>query len=140
MPRVASFDEIGVLGSALGAATRRHEVITDNLSNVNTPGFRRAEVQFEEILSRALHGPQPLDLRRTDSRHLSARGSVRLDEVSPRVIVEVDTYARNDRSNVNPEIENIEMAKNSMWAQALSTRLRQKLQQVREVIQRSAGA
>lgn len=141
MTRVLSYDKIRILENALLAASKRHEAIAHNIANANTPGFRRTEVRFEDALARALGGPHPLDLRRTDPRHLpGAAERIAPEEVRAEIVLEADTYARNDRSNVNPEIEMVEMAKNSMWAQAVSARLRGALQGIREIIQRSGGA
>ncbi|MBV1787728.1 flagellar basal body rod protein FlgB [Marinobacterium sp. D7] len=39
---------------ALDAAKLRHEVIANNIANVNTPGFYAKRMQFEELLSGAL--------------------------------------------------------------------------------------
>lgn len=140
MARVVTYDQMGIMSRALEAASTRHRVLADNLANVNTPGFRRGEVQFESLLARALDGPQPLELTRTDPRHLPARGRVTLEDARPRILVRTDRFARNDRSNVNPEVEMVEMAKNTMWAQALSARTRQMIQGMREIIARSGGA
>jgi len=51
------FDEMRIatlLGQALGAAELRHQVIANNLANVDTPGFRAQRVVFEELLAEAL--------------------------------------------------------------------------------------
>ena len=55
--RWAMFDEMRIetlLGKALGAAELRHQVIANNLANVDTPGFRAQRVVFEELLAQAL--------------------------------------------------------------------------------------
>ncbi len=36
--------------SALDRTTKRHSLIADNLANVNTPGFKRKDVDFNVIL------------------------------------------------------------------------------------------
>jgi flagellar basal-body rod protein FlgB len=43
-----------ILENALSAATLRQQVISNNIANVNTPGFRPAAVAFEEQLKQAM--------------------------------------------------------------------------------------
>ena len=42
------------LDAALGAAGKRQEVLSNNLANVNTPGYKRLDVNFDETLSKAI--------------------------------------------------------------------------------------
>ena len=39
------------LGRGLQAANLRHEVISNNIANVNTPNFKRSAVNFEDLLA-----------------------------------------------------------------------------------------
>lgn len=43
-----------IMENALNAATLRQQVISNNITNVNTPGFRPAAVAFEEQLKQAM--------------------------------------------------------------------------------------
>ena len=43
-----------VLEKALDGSSSRHRVLANNIANVNTPGFKRGEVSFQEELRRAL--------------------------------------------------------------------------------------
>lgn len=47
-----------LLGLALDAASMRQQAIAQNIANVNTPGYRRASVSFEERMV-ALAGEPP---------------------------------------------------------------------------------
>ncbi len=49
-------------------AAARQAVAASNLANVNTPGYRAREADFEQTLDGKLGGD---DLRLTDSRHLA---------------------------------------------------------------------
>jgi flagellar basal-body rod protein FlgB len=51
---VKRHDAIGLLEAGLRAASLRQSVIASNLANMETPGFRRGEVQFESILADAM--------------------------------------------------------------------------------------
>ncbi|MBD5459783.1 MAG: flagellar basal body rod protein FlgB, partial [Lachnospiraceae bacterium] len=49
-----AFDYINVLDRAADAAWIRHEAISNNISNVSTPGYKRQDVAFESELRKAL--------------------------------------------------------------------------------------
>ena len=48
------FDYVNVLGKAADAAWQRNEIISNNMSNVNTPGYKRKDIDFESRLRQAL--------------------------------------------------------------------------------------
>jgi flagellar basal-body rod protein FlgB len=48
---------IGLLGRVMDAAALRHKVIAQNVANVNTPGYRRLAVEFEDELAKELGAP-----------------------------------------------------------------------------------
>ena len=43
------------LSRGLEAANMRHEVISNNIANVNTPNFKRSAVNFEDLLAKELN-------------------------------------------------------------------------------------
>lgn len=47
---------LGLLEHLLNAAGLRHRVISQNVANVNTPGYKRLEVAFDSSLAKALSG------------------------------------------------------------------------------------
>ena len=44
-----AFNYVNVLDKALDASWTRNSVIANNIANVDTPGFKRQDVKFEEI-------------------------------------------------------------------------------------------
>ena len=46
-------DMITILSKAMDGLSVRHQVIADNIANVDTPGFKAGDVRFEEELSSA---------------------------------------------------------------------------------------
>ena len=61
------------LSRGLEAANMRHEVISNNIANVNTPNFKRSAVNFEDLLAKELNigdNQNKLKLVRTNDRHL----------------------------------------------------------------------
>ena len=49
-----AYSYINVLDKALDASNLRETVITNNLANINTPGYKRREVDFESLLHQEL--------------------------------------------------------------------------------------
>lgn len=58
--------QVSVLEQALSAASLRQKVISNNIANVNTPGFKKSNVIFEDLLQEAING-EKLQLTRTQN-------------------------------------------------------------------------
>jgi flagellar basal-body rod protein FlgB len=105
--------QIGLLAKLLDVSHLRHEVIAQNVANVNTPGYHRQEVQFEEALARALEAGQP-------NTSLA---------VQPQIATPPGGVERRDGNNVDIDIEMGQLTKNSLlyrvYAQVLTVQLAQ---------------
>lgn len=86
---------INNLGNALSRTTYRQGLLTKNLANVNTPGYKREDTDF------AIHleGEQNRSLRgiRGLSELQSSQGSLRLDGNSVDLEQEVVSMAENQQ-------------------------------------------
>jgi flagellar basal-body rod protein FlgB len=51
---------VDILDAGLRASLMRQKVVANNLANVDTPGFRRNDVEFEDVLANALDSPTGL--------------------------------------------------------------------------------
>ena len=122
------------LGRGLAAATMRHEVISNNIANVNTPNFKRSAVNFEDLLAKELHldnDDRRLDMVRTHDRHLpmALPGQV-------HAVIEEDgtTTMRVDNNNVDIDIEMAGLAKNQLYYNAMTTELGSFINRMKGVI------
>lgn len=108
------FDEtiIGVLKKGIEGTNLRHEAISNNIANVDTPKYKRATVQFEEQLKRALRGGGIIG-QRTHESHFVIGGPESIDFVRPRVDIDNHTRFRADKNNVNIDEEMADLAENS---------------------------
>ena len=88
----------------MSASSLRAKVIAGNLANQNTPGFKRREVRFEQLLSQQLE-----------------RGSADLSRVPIEVSQDETTPARPDGNNVEAEAEVAAMRENLLRYQLYST-------------------
>lgn len=85
----------------------RQRVIANNLANVNTPGFKKSFVSFEEQLQTELN-KKGLTLKTTHARHL---GAVKHPaEVEPKVVRVTNTSLTPDGNNVNIDEEMVNTA------------------------------
>ncbi len=48
------FDYVRILDKAADASWQRNAAISNNLANVDTPGYKRQDVAFESVLKEAL--------------------------------------------------------------------------------------
>lgn len=110
---------VSVLEQALSASSLRQQVTSNNISNVNTPGFKKSEVAFEDLLQNAM-GDEKLQMTKTDSHHLSSQ-----QEGIPKPVVNVvgNTSFRTDGSNVDIDIEMANLAKNNIYYNAVVQQL-----------------
>jgi flagellar basal-body rod protein FlgB len=95
----------------LDAAAFRQKVISNNVANVDTPYFKRSDVQFEELLSKELN-KKSIQGRRTDYRHIPI-GQVTAS-TSPEVVADETTMMNNNLNNVDIDYEMALLAKNQL--------------------------
>jgi flagellar basal-body rod protein FlgB len=134
--RLLSTQSQVILEQALRASGLTHEVIAHNLANVNTPGFKRSEVIFQDKLAVALselEGGQT-KLTRTHASHLPGGEGSSLREVDPEVVVRAETSLRPDGNNVDLDSEIVKLSQNQLLYRSLTQILRMKLAQLRTVI------
>ena len=122
------FDYVNVLDKALDASALRHEAISNNLSNVDTPNYKRQDVNFETQLAKALR----------HSRYTSMDAKVadlkmrRLDPIPYR---EYTGFSyRIDGNNVDPDTEGVYLAKNQIVYQGLEQSVSQEFKNLQLVM------
>jgi flagellar basal-body rod protein FlgB len=89
------------LEAALRGSSLRQTLLTDNLANVNTPGYQRKDVDFHAALASAQRTGEPLE---------SVAFSPNVD--SSRTV-------RPDGSGIDPDQESADLAENALEYQAL---------------------
>ena len=115
---ILSSPQEAVLEKALAAASLRHKVISNNIANVNTPGFKKSDVVFENELAMAMSGGRAA-MSRTHSRHLPGRSGGQI----PAIVTDNATSLRTDGNNVDIDAEMAGIAKNSIYYDAVAQQL-----------------
>ena len=117
-----AFDYINVLDKAADAAWLRNEVISNNIANADTPGYKRQDVDFESQLNKALG--------KADADNMDAKvASLRRRELEPATHSDFSEYDyRLDENNVDIQVENVNLAKNQLKYNGLMTSVRMEFQ------------
>ena len=110
---MSAHSQIGLLAKLLDVSQLRHEVIAQNVANVNTPGYHRQDVRFEDAFARALEAGQ----------------SSSAWALQPEVVTQHGASERLDGNNVDIDVEMGQLTKNSLlykvYAQILAVQLAQ---------------
>lgn len=103
---------INNLSNALDGAAKRHQVISNNIANVDVPNFKRSDVPFQEELKKAIERSQgpTLNVATTNKKHMAGIDN---NEVNFVTVQETALTFRNDGNNVDIEKEMVEMTKNN---------------------------
>lgn len=109
---------IPLLHKGMRAYSMRQKSIADNIANVDTPGFRRSEVTFEEDLKKALD-KKGVKGYITDERHIEI-GRPEIEKVKPKYIVPKDPSLKSGMNNVDIDKEMAALAKNQINYQSAS--------------------
>ena len=113
MINTSNFDYINVLDKAADGAWLRNEAISNNIANATTPNYKRQDVAFEDALRASILGATEGSL---DKKVHNAD----LSTVRPRVFTDSGQVSyRLDGNNVDPENENIQLAKNQLYYQGI---------------------
>lgn len=126
-----------LLEKGLDASLVRQQVISDNIANVDTPGFKRTEVTFESQMQRALNSEQeprfPVNL--TQKGHIDFFKPLDYRDVRAKLVIEHFTNYRNDKNNVDIEKEISDAVKNSLKYKAMTQRLNSSFRAMEMVLQ-----
>jgi flagellar basal-body rod protein FlgB len=121
-----AFNYINVLDKAAGASWKRHEIISNNIANVDTPGYKRKDVQFESYLMSSIMGDNSLDKR-------IARADLR--SLEPTVYTDnANLSFRLDGNNVDIDTENAYLAENQIRYYTLIDSMTQEFSRLKMVL------
>ena len=108
-----AYNYINVLTKAADASWTRNEIITNNLANVDTPGYKRKDVSFQNYLLQELTSGDSTSLRNrvndVEVGNLNATVYTDFSELSYRL----------DGNNVDIDTENVEFASNQLYYQTV---------------------
>lgn len=109
---------MGLLVRVLDGCAERHRILAANVANADTPGYKRMDLCFADVLRRALGS--------------GGRGAISKARWRPEV--DVKSPSRADGNNVCLDIEMTEIAKNRLLYETTVAALRRKIALVRSAI------
>lgn len=112
---------IQLLQNAMGAAQLRQSVYANNIANVDTPGYKRQDVNFESVLastmgdsSQGAFGQRYIPIGNQANLNMS-----QALQVQPQVVQDTTTTVDNNGNNVDVDAEMSKLAENQIHYNAL---------------------
>ena len=122
------FDYINVMGKTADASWKRNEILANNIANVDTPRYKRQDINFEAQLRQALG----------NSRYESVDdkvGSLHVEDLQARVYTDAANFSyRLDGNNVDIDTENAALAGNQLKYNALVDSINQEFSMIKAVM------
>ena len=87
-----------IMQKMLDVLSLRHELISNNITNINTPGFRRKDIDFQAQLSSLMESDDTNAIR----------------SFKPEIIEPTDTLVKSDMNNVDIDKEITSLTKNTL--------------------------
>ncbi|MEY7998719.1 flagellar basal body rod protein FlgB [Clostridium sp. Mt-5] len=116
-----------LLQKGLDASQARSSATADNIANINTAGYKRKYVTFEESLKKSM---DDLELKTDNEKHMKI-GS---DYGAVDVKTDNSTSMREDGNNVDIDNEMVNQSANALMYNALVTQINSRLSMKQYVI------
>ena len=120
MPGPSLFsDTMYAFERSLDYRSMRHNIVTTNIANADTPGFKAKDVRFESVLQRALEKDRGITLAKTHVNHLEGGGRVDiLTTAEPDIVKTESPIASFDGNTVSVDTEMYKLTENSLLYQS----------------------
>jgi flagellar basal-body rod protein FlgB len=92
---------VGVHHQALQVRNQRMEVISGNLANANTPGYKARDIDFSQAMKSAQSSQTSSNMVKTHEQHMSSGSRMQAD-IDFRIPTQPDT---GDGNNVDVQVE-----------------------------------
>lgn len=128
-----------ILQRSMDVSVLRRSVISNNISNAETPNFKRSTVNFESQLKRVLEQekqriePEALV---TDPRHIRFNLSQNYQDVGPRRVLDYLTKSKNNGNNVDLEVEMMDAQQNQMMYTLMAQAVSHEFNQINMIVRR----
>ena len=124
-----------LLFDQLSYRANKQKIISSNIANINTPGYKTKELIFENELEKV--NKNDLKLKITNSNHISFN-SLENKQTAPLLREVEGLEEQNDGNNVNLDSQMGEMSKNQMIFSALQQSIKIDSRLLRSVIEASS--
>ncbi|WP_368029691.1 flagellar basal body rod protein FlgB [Arcobacter sp. s6] len=114
----------------------RQKVISSNIANINTPGYKTKELVFEDELNNSIN-KNSLQMKITNSKHMTNIDSFQSNS-NPKLMEVQNLEEQNDGNNVNIDTQMGEMSKNKILFDAIQSSIKRDSKLFRSVVESSA--
>lgn len=126
-----AYNYINVLNKAASASWKRNELIANNLANVDTPDYKRKDLDFESLLAQALSD--------TGTENMDKKvAGINMSSLNPKAYTEYSGLSyRYDGNNVDIDTETAYLADNQMKYYTLLNSMTQEFNRLKMVLNRN---
>ncbi len=124
--------DINLMGKVMDMQLQRQNLVTSNLANLKTPGYKARKLMFEDELQSALGLDARGKMSRTDQRHMPAVFNA--EGFSPEMEKAFKPRIVHGEDRVNLDKEMATMAKTNLHYSALTTIIRSKFEGLKTII------
>lgn len=114
------------LTTALNFRDMKQNLISSNIANANTPGFKAKKLDFEEALARALDVDGNMHMNVNDERHHNVGGGG-FNNLEPEIYDDPNGVVSENGNTVDVEAEMAKMAENKLMYDALVQLINKKM-------------
>lgn len=129
-------DTIGGLSTTMDLRLVNQNVISSNIANADTPGYKAKKAEFEGALRQVLGADDQLPLEGNDPGHIVVRST---DPVSPAVVEDANGVESLDGNTVSRSAEMAKLAENQLLYDAAAEMLKRKLGMLKYSITEGGG-
>jgi flagellar basal-body rod protein FlgB len=90
--------QFDLLSKVIDVTVLRHKVLSQNVANVNTPGYHKLDISFDDQLT----------------EHMRHHGNQGIASLDPQIVEDTTTPARLDGNNVDIDREMMRLNKNTL--------------------------
>jgi flagellar basal-body rod protein FlgB len=129
------FKPMDIIQKGLSASWTRNAVIRNNIANVETPGFKASDVEFETILAKSIYdGGNGFKGTKTHPKHIDIGVSSKMPNYEKRIIKRNGLSMRADGNDVDIESENTKLVQNSLYYYTLMEKMNSEIRRLRAAI------
>ncbi|MBI2712125.1 MAG: flagellar basal body rod protein FlgB [Bdellovibrio sp.] len=127
---------IGALNTSLNLRLVNQNVISSNIANADTPGYKAKKVEFESALRDALGVGGKLPPVESDPHHIQHRST---EPVEPEIYEDPNGVESLDGNTVDRSAEMAKMAENQLLYDASAEMLKRKLGMLKYAVTEGGG-
>ncbi len=127
---------IGTLSQSMDLRLMKQNVVSSNIANADTPGFKAKEIDFEQELREALGETDELKLAGENPHHIVPREG---EPISPEIYDDPNGVESLDGNTVDRAAEMAKLAENQILYSSSVEAMKKKLGMVRYAITEGGG-